>query len=62
MTRISEPNQVRVFKYQEGLTLEFWKFIMISEECEMNRYVLVALGYKDIAEDRDAALKRFEIL
>lgn len=34
----------------------------ISEECGMNRDMLVALGYKDSAEERDAALKRLEIL
>jgi hypothetical protein len=34
----------------------------ISEECEMNRDVLIPLGHKDIAEERDAVLKRLKIL
>jgi hypothetical protein len=34
----------------------------ISEECEMNHDMLIPLGYKDIAEEKDAVLKRFEIL
>jgi hypothetical protein len=34
----------------------------MSEECEMNRGMLESLVYKDIAEEIDAALKKFEIV
>ncbi|MGH9978520.1 MAG: hypothetical protein ACRD8Z_22220 [Nitrososphaeraceae archaeon] len=44
------------------MTQEFLKFMKMGEECEMNRDMLEALIYKDIAEEIDAALKRFEIL
>ena len=47
---------------KQDLTQEFLKFMKMSEECEMNRDMLEALVYKYIAEEIDAALKRFEIL
>lgn len=47
---------------KQGLTHEFLKFIKMSEECEMNHGMLESLVYKDIAEQIDAALKRFEIV
>ncbi|HET6640795.1 MAG TPA: hypothetical protein VFG77_04230 [Nitrososphaeraceae archaeon] len=47
---------------KQGSTNEFLKFIKMSEECEMNRGMLESLVYKDIAEEIDAALKKFEIV
>jgi hypothetical protein len=47
---------------KRDLTQEFVKFMNISEECELNCDMLVALGCKDMAEERDAALKSFGIL
>ncbi len=40
---------------KQDLTQEFLKFMKMSEECEMNRDMLEALVYKDIAEEIDAA-------
>ncbi|MGA7690853.1 MAG: hypothetical protein WA326_12340 [Nitrososphaeraceae archaeon] len=45
---------------KEDLTQEFLKFIKISEECEMNREILEAVVYKDIAEEIHTALKKFD--
>lgn len=45
---------------KEDLTQEFLKFIKVSEECEMNRDILEAIVYKDIAEEINAALKKFD--
>jgi 1-aminocyclopropane-1-carboxylate deaminase/D-cysteine desulfhydrase-like pyridoxal-dependent ACC family enzyme len=42
---------------KQDLTQEFLKFIKISEECEMDRAIL---GYKNIAEEIHAALKKFD--
>jgi hypothetical protein len=42
------------------LTQEFLKFIKISEECEMDRAILEAVVYKDIAEEIHTALKKFD--
>jgi hypothetical protein len=42
------------------LTQEFLKFIKISEECEMNREILEAVVYKDIAGEIHMALKKFD--
>jgi hypothetical protein len=43
---------------KQNLTQEFLKFIKISEECEMDRAILEAVVYKDIAEEIHAALKK----
>jgi hypothetical protein len=45
---------------KEDLTQEFLKFIKISEECEVNRKILEAVVYKDIAEKIHTALKKFD--
>ena len=45
---------------KQDLTQEFLKFIKISEECEMDRAILEAIAYKDIAEEIHAALKKFD--
>ncbi|MGC2308087.1 MAG: hypothetical protein WA461_06770 [Nitrososphaeraceae archaeon] len=45
---------------KQDLTQEFLKFIKISEECEMDRAILEAVVYKDIAEEIHAALKKFD--
>ena len=45
---------------KQDLTLEFLKFIKISEECEMDRAILEAVVYKDIAEEIHTALKKFD--
>lgn len=45
---------------KEDLTQEFLKFIKISEECEVNREILEAVVYKDIAEEIHTALKKFD--
>ena len=47
---------------KQGLTHEFLKYIKMCEECEMNRDMLESLVYKDMPEEIDAALKRFEIV
>jgi hypothetical protein len=44
----------------QDLTQEFLKFIKISEECEMDRAILEAVVYKDIAEEIHTALKKFD--
>ena len=45
---------------KQDLTKEFLKFIKMSEEREMNRDILEAIVYKDIAEEINTALKKFE--
>jgi hypothetical protein len=45
---------------KQDLTQEFLKFIKISEECEMDRAILEAVVYKDIAEEIHTALKKFD--
>ena len=45
---------------KQDLTVEFLKFIKISEECEMDRAILEAVVYKDIAEEIHTALKKFD--
>ena len=45
---------------KQDLTREFLKFIKISEECEMDRAILEAVVYKDIAEEIHTALKKFD--
>ena len=40
------------------MTQEFLKFIKTSEECEMDRAILEAVVYKDIAEEIHAPLKK----
>ena len=45
---------------KQDLTQEFLKFIKMSEEREMNREILEAIVYKDIAEEMFTALKKFE--
>ena len=45
---------------KQDLTREFLKFIKISEECEMDRAMLEAVVYKDIAEEIHTALKKFD--
>ena len=45
---------------KQDLTQEFWKFIKTSEECEMDRAILEAVVYKNIAEEIHAALKKFD--
>jgi len=57
-----EPDTVNQTKREyanikQDLTQEFLK---ISEECEMDRAILEAVVYKDIAEQIHAALKKFE--
>ena len=47
---------------KQDLTREFLKFIRISEECEMDRAILEAVVYKDIAEEIHTALKKFDNL
>ena len=42
------------------MTQEFLKFIKISEECEVNREILEAVVYKDIAAEIHTALKKFD--
>ena len=58
-----EPDAVNQAKREyenikQDLTQEFLKFIKISEECEMDRAILEAVVYKDIAEKIHAALKK----
>ena len=58
-----EPDTVNQTKREyanikQDLTQEFLKFIKISEECEMDRAILEAVVYKDIAEEIHAALKK----
>ena len=45
---------------KQDLTVEFLKFIKISEECEKDRAILEAVVYKDIAEEIHTALKKFD--
>ena len=45
---------------KQDLTVEFLKFIKISERCEMDRAILEAVVYKDIAEEIHTALKKFD--
>jgi predicted metal-binding transcription factor (methanogenesis marker protein 9) len=45
---------------KQDLTQEFLRFIKISEECEIDRAILEAVVYKDIAEEIHAALKKFD--
>lgn len=45
---------------KQDLTQEFLKFIKMSEECEMNRDILEAIVYKNVAEEINEALKKFE--
>ena len=45
---------------RQDLTKEFLKFLKMSEECEMNRDIVEAFVYKDIAEEINVALKKFE--
>ena len=58
-----EPDNVNQTKHEyanikQDLTQEFLKFIKISEECEMDRAILEAVVYKDIAEEIHAPLKK----
>jgi hypothetical protein len=46
---------------KQDLTQEFLKYIRMSEECEMNRDTLEAIIYKDIADEINAALKKFDM-
>ena len=60
-----EPDSVSQTKREyanikQDLTQEFLKFIKISEECEMDRAILEAVVYKDIAEEIHTALKKFD--
>ena len=60
-----EPDTVNQSKREyanikQDLTQEFLKFIKISEECEMDRAILEAVVYKNIAEEIHAALKKFD--
>jgi hypothetical protein len=43
-----------------GVIHALLKFLKISEECEMNREILEAVVYKDIAEEIHTALKKFD--
>ena len=43
---------------KQDLTQEFLKYIRMSEEYEMNRDILEAIIYKDIADEINAALKK----
>lgn len=45
---------------KQDLTQEFLKFMKISEECEMDRALLEAIVYKDIAKEIHTALKKFD--
>jgi hypothetical protein len=45
---------------KQDLTREFLKFIKMSEECEMDRAILEAIAYKDIAEEIHGPLKKFD--
>ena len=45
---------------KQDLTQEFLKFIKISEECEIDRGILEAVVYNDIAEEIHTALKKFD--
>lgn len=60
-----EPDNVNQPKREyanikQDLTQEFLKFIKISEEREMDRAILEAVVYKDIAEEIHTALKKFD--
>ena len=60
-----EPDTVNQTKREyanikQDLTQEFLKFMKFSEECEMDRAILEAVVYKDIAEQIHAALKKFD--
>jgi protein subunit release factor A len=60
-----EPDNVNQTKREyanikQDLTQEFLKFIKISEEYEMDRAILEAVVYKDIAEEIHTGLKKFD--
>lgn len=60
-----EPDKVNQTKREyanikQDLTQEFLKFMKISEECVMDRAILEAVVYKDIAEQIHTALKKFD--
>lgn len=60
-----EPDNVNQTKREyanikQDLTQEFLKFMKISEECVMDRAILEAVVYKDIAEQIHTALKKFD--
>ena len=62
-----EPDNVNQTKHEyanikQDLTQEFLKFMKTSEECEMDRAILEAVVYKDIAEEIHTALKKFDNL
>ncbi len=61
----AEPDNMNQTKHEyanikQDLTQEFLKFIKISEECAMDRAILEAVVYKDIAEEIHTALKKFD--
>jgi predicted nucleotide-binding protein (sugar kinase/HSP70/actin superfamily) len=47
---------------KQDLTQKFSKFIKTSEECKMNRDILEAKVYKNIADEINESLKKFENL
>ena len=57
-----EPDAVnqakRVCNYQAGFDSGVFEIHKISEECEMDRAILEAVVYKDIAEEIHAPLKK----